>query len=138
MSYRPLVVLCLPMADLHHFCLTKHFPKTHSAIQPIGTPSAFCIHQIVPGFVVYHLNYINTKSICLQPFVDGGLLLQYPIVWEQNNIFFIAPNDYSATKVYALRRDPNFIQYRIDLSKGVRAYGCTLVPAELLGNWLGY
>ena len=43
---------CL-LADLHHFCLTKGFLKTHSAI---GTQSAFCIHQIVPGFVVYYLN----------------------------------------------------------------------------------
>ena len=32
MGYRPLVVLCLPLSDLHHFCLTKRFPKTHSAI----------------------------------------------------------------------------------------------------------
>ena len=36
-----------------------------------------------------------------------------------------------------LWEDPNFIQYRIDLSKGVRAYECTLVPAELLGNCVG-
>ena len=52
----PLADLCLPLADLHHFCLTKGFPKTPSAIWPIGTPSAFCIGQIVPGFVVYYLN----------------------------------------------------------------------------------
>ena len=32
MGYRLLVVLCLPLADLHHFCLTKQFPKTPSAI----------------------------------------------------------------------------------------------------------
>ena len=32
MGYCPLVALCLPLADLHHFCLTKGFPKTHSAI----------------------------------------------------------------------------------------------------------
>ena len=44
------------LANLHHFHLTKRFPKTHSTIQPIGTPSAFCINQIVPGFVVYYLN----------------------------------------------------------------------------------
>ena len=56
MGYRPLVVLCLPLADLHHFCLTKRFPKTPSAIQPIGTPSAFCIDQIAPGFVVYYIS----------------------------------------------------------------------------------
>ena len=36
--------------------LTKQFPKAPSAIQPIGTPSAFCIDQIVPGCVVYYLN----------------------------------------------------------------------------------
>ena len=56
MGYCTLVALCLPLADLHHFCLTKWFPKTHSAILPIRMPSAFCIDQIVPGFVVYHLN----------------------------------------------------------------------------------
>ena len=26
MGYRPLVVWCLPLADLHHFRLTKGFP----------------------------------------------------------------------------------------------------------------
>ena len=40
MVYRPLVVLCLPLADLHHFGLTKQFPKTHSAVYSIGTPSS--------------------------------------------------------------------------------------------------
>ena len=52
---------CLPLADLHHFCLTKGFPKTPSAISPIRTPSAFCINQIVPGFVVYYLNSIPSQ-----------------------------------------------------------------------------
>ena len=56
MGYCPLVVLCLPLADLHHFCLTKRLPKTSSVIQPTGTPSTFYIDQIVPGFVVYYLN----------------------------------------------------------------------------------
>ena len=32
MGYCPLVALCLPLADLHHFCLTKQFSKTPSAI----------------------------------------------------------------------------------------------------------
>ena len=39
MGYCPLVAQCLP----HHSFLTKQFPKTHSAIQPIGTPSTFYI-----------------------------------------------------------------------------------------------
>ena len=56
MGYHPLVVLCLLLADLHNFRLTKRFPKIHRAIQPIQMPSAFCINQIVPGFVVYYLN----------------------------------------------------------------------------------
>ena len=56
MGYCPLVVLCLPLADLHPFHLTKQFPKTQSAIQPIGMPSAFFINQMMPGFVVHHLN----------------------------------------------------------------------------------
>ena len=56
---------CLPLADLHNFRLTKRFPKTPSAIYPIGTPSAFCIDQIVPGFVVYHLNRLSTYHILL-------------------------------------------------------------------------
>ena len=69
MGYHPLVVLCLPLADLHHFCLTKRFPKTHSAIQPIRTQSAFCIDQIVPGFVVYYLNRIYYSQLHLLTFV---------------------------------------------------------------------
>ena len=39
MGYRPLVALCLPLPDLCDFCLTKGFPKTPSATQPIGMPS---------------------------------------------------------------------------------------------------
>ena len=31
MGYRPLVVLCLPLADLHHFRLTKGFLKLPAA-----------------------------------------------------------------------------------------------------------
>ena len=62
MGYCPLVVQCCPLADLHHFRLTKGFPKTHSSIQPMGAPSVFCIHYVVPGFVVYHL---NQKTIIL-------------------------------------------------------------------------
>ena len=31
MGFRPLVAQFLPLADLHHFCLTKGFHKTHSA-----------------------------------------------------------------------------------------------------------
>ena len=31
MGYNPLVVWCLPLADLHHLRLTKRFPKTPSA-----------------------------------------------------------------------------------------------------------
>ena len=65
MGYRPLVVQCLPLVDLHHFCLTKGFPKTHSPIQLIKMPSTFCIHQIVPGFVVYYLNHSHCKIIQL-------------------------------------------------------------------------
>ena len=57
MGYHPLVVLCLTLADLHQFPLTKRFPKTHSAIKSIGTQSAICIDQIVPSFVVYYLNF---------------------------------------------------------------------------------
>ena len=81
MGYCPQVVQCLPLADLHHFRLTKGFPKTHSAIQPIGTPSAFCIHQIVPGFVVYYLNYlvkISWTQIVEQHFKNFNLKLDTP------------------------------------------------------------
>ena len=38
-----------PLTDLHHFCLTKGFPKAPSGIQSFGTPSASCIDQNVPG-----------------------------------------------------------------------------------------
>ena len=44
MGYRPLV-------DFHSFALTKQFPITPSAIQPIGTPSTFCIDKTVQGFL---------------------------------------------------------------------------------------
>ena len=53
MGYCPLVDLCLPLGDLHHFRLTKGFPKILSD----WITSAFCINQIVPGFVVYYLNW---------------------------------------------------------------------------------
>ena len=33
---------CLPLADLHHFCLTKRFPKTPSAIY-LANWNAICI-----------------------------------------------------------------------------------------------
>ena len=56
MGYQPLVDQRLPQADLHHFRLTKGLPKTPSTIQLIRRPSAFCIHQIEPGFVIYYLN----------------------------------------------------------------------------------
>ena len=32
-------------------------------VQLNGTPSAFCINQIVPGFVVYYLNVKLSKKI---------------------------------------------------------------------------
>ena len=32
MEYRPMVVWCLPLANLHHLRLTKQFPKTPSTI----------------------------------------------------------------------------------------------------------
>ena len=53
---------CLPLADLHHFCLTKRFPNTPSAIQPIGMPSVFCMDQILPGFVLYILILLTRSS----------------------------------------------------------------------------
>ena len=56
MGYCPLAAWCLPLADLHHLRLTKQFPKIPSAIKPIGTPSAFCMDQIMSFFVVYYLN----------------------------------------------------------------------------------
>ena len=51
---------CLPLADLHHFCLTKEVPKK----LPTPVPSSqserhltvFCINQIVLAFVVCYLN----------------------------------------------------------------------------------
>ena len=52
MGYHPLVAQCLPLADLHHSFLTKAFPKTHSAIQPIGTSSKFCIVRYLVSSVV--------------------------------------------------------------------------------------
>ena len=67
MGCLPLVDLCLPLVDLHHFCLCKGCPKTLSAIQPIGMPSAFCIDQIVPGFVVYYLNKKSKSTQKLKP-----------------------------------------------------------------------
>ena len=36
MGYRPLVAWCLPLADLHHFCVTKVY---------------ICIDKTVPGFL---------------------------------------------------------------------------------------
>ena len=63
MGYHPLVAWSLPLADLRNLRLTNWFPKTSSAIQPMGTPSAFCTNQIVPGFVVYYLNYIEEEFL---------------------------------------------------------------------------
>ena len=36
MDYRPLVAQCLPLEDLHHFCVTKVY---------------ICIDKTVPGFL---------------------------------------------------------------------------------------
>ena len=51
MNYCPLVAQCLPLVDFHSFPLTKWFPITPSAIQPIGTLSTFFINTTVPGFL---------------------------------------------------------------------------------------
>ena len=40
-----------PLVDFHFFSLTKLFPITPSAIQPIGISSTFCINKTVPGFL---------------------------------------------------------------------------------------
>ena len=55
MGCLPLADLCLPLADLHHFRLTKGFPKTHSAIQPIGTPWHF-------ASIIYYLNVCSNDE----------------------------------------------------------------------------
>ena len=39
------------LVDFHSLPLTKRFLITHSAIQPIGMPSTFCIDKTVPGFL---------------------------------------------------------------------------------------
>ena len=64
MGYRPLVVWCLPLVDMHNLRLTKQFPESPSTIKLIGTLSAFCIDQIVPGFVVYYLNSVFYAAWC--------------------------------------------------------------------------
>ena len=40
-----------PLVDFHLFSLTKWFPITPRAIEPIGTPSILCIDKIVPDFL---------------------------------------------------------------------------------------
>ena len=73
MGYRPLV-------DFHHFCLTKRFPITPSAIQPIGTPSTFCIDNIVPGF----LDVIQFQSLDVAIFVFLQLNCKFTTEKNQN------------------------------------------------------
>ena len=64
---------CLPLADLHHFCLTKVFPK-NSFFQSHQTDQnqvscilhlVSCINQIVHGFVVYYPNIQSALSTIL-------------------------------------------------------------------------
>ena len=80
MGYHPLVAWSLPLADLHHLRLTNWFPKTSSAIQPMGTPSAFCTNQIVPGFVVYYLNTytIADRQQKLANYFKRNYILHFP------------------------------------------------------------
>ena len=40
-----------PLVDFHPFSLTKRFPIIPSTIQPIGTPSTFCLDKTVSGFL---------------------------------------------------------------------------------------
>ena len=50
----------LPLADLHHFCLNKEFPKNSFFSEPSNWLerhlTVFCIDQTVHGFVVYYPN----------------------------------------------------------------------------------
>ena len=60
---------CLPLADLHHFRLTKEFPKNFSTTEPSSQSehhlTVFCIDQIVHGFVVYYPNIQSALSTIL-------------------------------------------------------------------------
>ena len=58
----------LPRAIVSDFAWNTYLPKNQTSFmnipqcsaiyKPTGTPSAFCIHQIVSGFVVYYLNCV--------------------------------------------------------------------------------
>ena len=66
MGCLPLADLCLSLAELHHFCLTKGFPKTPMAIQPIGMLSVFCIQlSLTP--------HPNTRGAYFESFVSDQL-----------------------------------------------------------------
>ncbi len=68
MGYRPLL-------DFPHLHLTKLFPMTPSAIQPIGTTATFCINKTVPSF----LDVIPFQSLDVAIFVV--VQLNYFVFW---------------------------------------------------------
>ena len=58
---------CLPLAAVHHFRLTKGFPKNSTTVPSSRSErhlTVFCIDQIVPGYVV---SYLNKKTIVKLP-----------------------------------------------------------------------
>ena len=72
-GYRPLLLLCLPLADLHHFCLTKQFPITspseqhlHFALIRLCLALLFIISihmEFVAGFEGVVLKPLSTWTI---------------------------------------------------------------------------
>ena len=69
-NYRPVVVLCLPLADLHHFCLTKQFPK-------IPAPSSRSEH---------HLHFALIRLCMALLFIIPISSLHYPLSWHPSFI----------------------------------------------------
>ena len=71
MGYCPLVVLCLPLADLHHFCLTKQFPK-------IPAPSSRSEH---------HLHFALIR-LCLAFLFIISMIIRLP----NNKVYGLSPS----------------------------------------------
>ena len=68
----PLVDLCLPLADLNHFCLTKQLPKTPRAIY-LGSehslhfaPIRLCLALLFIKVVILYETFHVTSALTNQ------------------------------------------------------------------------
>ena len=87
MGCLPLADLCPPLADLHHFCLTKRFPKTPSAapFNPLERHLHFALIRL----------FLALLFIISIPHVLGGTelvrtYLQLPLQkWGAGNVYLL-------------------------------------------------